>query len=715
LGVTGRLGQVDEAMSWQADASGVRRARERFLSSGWLGEDTPRTDVLDSWRRSQALGVQPDGFDVPFVREPNTDSPLTTAAAPVLQQVTDDLSAFAVSAILTSADGLVLQRVASDASILNVLDTVRLAPGYSYAEEFIGTNGIGTALQTGQATLIRGDEHYAGTLGRLACAGSPIRDPITGRVVGVVDLTCSAGQSDPLLFALAKSAGSQIQDRMSALAHESETALLAAYREHARRFPLGVLAIGGDVVVMNRHLRQALDPGDQGALLEQASELLRSRVTGSVQAVLPSGNAVMVAIVERAATRGGRTNAVFHVHLAAGSGAPRLDAVQPHRRLVAVGRDTLSMLAEQQASLRRVATLVARGVDPHDVFVAVAEELARCLDVQHSTLVRREPDGAAVLVAGHHEPERMKLRVGERFSLDSETVAASVFRTGEAARMDSHDNARGPGAAYIRELGVRSAVGAPIIVDRRLWGAAIVGSTQPEPLPPDTEARICDFADLVATAIASTETRAQLTASRARIVAAADEARRRFERDLHDGAQQRLVSLALEVRTAEASVPGELDPLRAQIAHIATGLAGVSDELREISHGLHPAILSKGLSPALSTLARRSALPVDLDVGIDMHLPQPVVVAAYYVVAEALTNVAKHAGASKVEVCVDIVGASSLRLVIRDDGDGGADAAKGSGLTGLIDRVEAHGGTLAISSPVGHGTSLSVTIPLEAA
>ncbi|MDT5182896.1 MAG: hypothetical protein QOI29_1054 [Mycobacterium sp.] len=701
-------------MSWQADASGVRRARERFLSSGWPGEGTPRTDLLDSWRRSQASGVHPDQFSAPFVREPDADSPLTVAAAPVLQQITDDLSAFAVSAILTSADGLVLQRVASDVSILNVLDTVLLAPGYSYAEQFIGTNGIGTALQTGQPTFIRGDEHYAGTLGRLACAGSPIHDPITGRVVGVVDLTCSAGQSDPLLFALAKRAGSQIQDRMSALAHESETALLAAYREQARRFPLGVLAIGGDVVLMNRHLRQVLTAGDQIALLEQASELLSSRVTGTVLAVLPSGNAVKVAIVERAATRGHSANAVFHVHLAADAAAPRLDAVEPRTRLVAAGRDMLSMLAEQQASLRRVATLVARGFDPHEVFAAVAEELARCLDVHYCTLIRYEPDGAAILVAGHHEPDGMKVPVGKRFSLDSETVAALVFRGGEAARMDSHDNARGPGAAYIRQLGVRSAVGAPIIVDRRLWGAAIVGSRQHEPLPPDTETRVADFADLVATAIASAEARAQLTVSRARIVAATDEARRRFERDLHDGAQQRLVSLALELRTAEASVPRELDPLKEQIAHIATGLAAVSEELREISHGLHPAILSKGLGPALKTLARRSAVPVELDVAIDVHVPQPVEVAAYYVVAEALTNAAKHARASKVDVCVDIEGAS-LRLMIRDDGDGGADAAKGSGLTGLIDRVEAHRGTLAIWSPVGHGTSLFVTIPLEAA
>ena len=700
-------------MSWQADASaGVRRARERFLSEGRLREDTLRTDVLDSWRRSRALGVHPDRMNLPFVQEPNADSPLTTAAAPVLDRITDDLSAQAVSLILTSSDGLVLQRLASDASIMNALDMVRLAPGYSYAEEFVGTNGIGTALETGHPTFIRGDEHYVGTLARLACAGAPIRDPISRRIVGVLDLTCWAGQSDPLQFALAKSAANQIEDRMRARAHESETALLEAYLEQARRFPLGVLAIGGDVVLMNTHLRQALDANDQLALLEHASDLLPARVTGTVLAVLPSGTAVKISAVERSVTRGGRIQAVFHVHIAADAAAQMPGVAQPRERFVAVGRDALSMLAEQQASLRRVATLVARGVDPSEVFAVVADELARCLNVAHAALVRRDSDGTAVLLAGHHEPASMKLRMGERFSLDSETVAAMVLRTGEAARMDSHDNARGAGAAYIRELGVCCAVGAPIVVDGRLWGAAIVGSTQPGPLPPDSEARVGDFADLVGTAIANAETRAQLTVSRARIVAAADDARRRFERDLHDGAQQHLVSLGLELRAAEASVPTELHPLKDQIAHIATDLGAVSQELREISHGLHPAVLSRGLAPALKTLRRRSAVPVELDISVDVQVPERVEVAAYYVVAEALTNAAKHARASKVDVRVHTEGAT-LCLLIRDDGDGGADAAKGSGLTGLIDRVEAHGGTMAISSPIGRGTSLVVKIPFE--
>jgi signal transduction histidine kinase len=698
-------------MSSAANAlAGVRRARERFLSAGRLDEDTPRPDVLDSWRRSRALGVPPDRFDLPFVRDPTADSPLTTAALPVLDRISDDLTAQAVSVILTSADGLVLHRVAPDVTIMNALDAVRLAPGYSYAEEFAGTNGIGTALETGQPTFIRGGEHYVGTLGQLACAGSPIRDPVTRKLVGVVDLTCWAGKSDPLLFALAKTAGSQIEDRLRAQAHESEIALLDAYLEQARRFPLGVLAIGGDVVLMNRHLRQTLDADDQMALLEHASDLLPSTVAETTLARLPSGNAVKITAVERAAIRGGRGNAVFHVYVAASATAHPLGTDQAPERVSETGHDALGVLAELQASLRRVATLVARGVDPSEVFSAVAGELARCLDVQHSALLRYEPDGTAILLAG--QKPGLKMRVSERLSIEGETIAARVFRTGRAARMDSHGNAPGPAAAYIRRLGVRSAVGAPIIVGSRLWGAAIVGSTRPELLPPDTEARVGDFADLVATAIANAETRSQLTASRARIVAAADDARRHLQRDLHDGAQQRLVSLALELRTAEASVPPELRPLKEQISHVVTGLADTLQDLREIARGIRPAILSQGLGPALKTLARRSAVPVELDLDFDRQVPEPAKVAAYYVVAEALTNTAKHARASKVDVRVDTEG-TNLRLLIRDDGIGGADSRKGSGLTGLIDRVEAHGGQMKISSPIGRGTSLLVTIPIE--
>jgi signal transduction histidine kinase len=231
-------------------------------------------------------------------------------------------------------------------------------------------------------------------------------------------------------------------------------------------------------------------------------------------------------------------------------------------------------------------------------------------------------------------------------------------------------------------------------------------------LPSDTEERLGDFAELVATAIANAEWRAELTASRARIVAAADDARRRLERDLHDGAQQRLVSLGLELRLAEGSVPAELQSLKEKLSGIVSGLTSATEDLQELSRGIHPAMLSEGgLGPALKTLGRRCPVPVNLDLAVKRRLPDPIEVAAYYVVAEALTNAAKYAQASEVKVCAEAKDAT-LYLSIQDDGIGGADSRKGSGLVGLKDRVEALGGHLQIASPTGSGTSLHVTIPL---
>lgn len=305
-------------MNASADvAKDLGRAREQFLTVGSLDAVNLRPGVLDSWRRSRDLHVHQDRVDLPFVREPDTDSPLAHAAIPVLRRVADDLAAQAVSVILTSADGVVLERVSSDATITRALDSVRLSRGYSYAEEFVGTNGIGTSLETGRPTYIRGAEHYMGTLGRLACAGAPIRDAITGKVVGVIDLTCWATQSDPLLLALAKSASSQIEDRMSALTTESETALLETYLRQVHRFPLGVLAIGGDVVLMNPYLRQALDAGDQIALLAHASDMLGSDAVRTALVELPSGSSAKITAVERVPIRGRGSSVVFQVRLAA--------------------------------------------------------------------------------------------------------------------------------------------------------------------------------------------------------------------------------------------------------------------------------------------------------------------------------------------------------------------------------------------------------------
>jgi signal transduction histidine kinase len=317
------------------------------------------------------------------------------------------------------------------------------------------------------------------------------------------------------------------------------------------------------------------------------------------------------------------------------------------------------------------------------------------------------------VVAAWSEGEGDQVPVGTLIQLEDESVAAMVLRTGQAARADSPEHASGSVAALVRRLGVTSTVGAPIVVEGRLWGGMSVSSKQPEPLATDTESRIADFAELVATAIANAEARTELTASRVRIVAAADETRRRIERDLHDGIQQRLVSLGLELRLAESTASAELDGARRTIARVAGELDGVTEELREISRGIHPAILSEGgLGPALRTLARRSAIPIAFGGVVDQRLPEPIEVAAYYVVSEALANATNHGNASRVDIEAT-ARESSLRLSIRDDGDGGADPARGSGLVGLRDRVEALGGTIDVESPVGVGTAVVVALPLE--
>jgi PAS domain S-box-containing protein len=390
------------------------------------------------------------------------------------------------------------------------------------------------------------------------------------------------------------------------------------------------------------------------------------------------------------------------------------DELHQAQAMAESSRDRLRQLAEQQAALRRVATLVAHGASPSEVFAAVSDELVGVLHVVNAGLLKYEPDGTGVVVAVQYEPGITQMPViGERIPLAGDDVGARVMHTGRPARIDDHANIPGTEAERIRESGIGSIVGVPIVVDGHLWGAAIVGSTDAHPLPVDTEARIADFADLLATAISNAATRAELIASRARIVAAGDDARRRLERDLHDGAQQRLVSLGLQTRLAEASVPPELDGLKNQLSRVVSGLTDVSTDLQEISRGIHPAILSKGgLGPALKTLARRCPVPVTVDLAIDRRLPDSVEVGAYYIVAEALTNTAKHARASEVEVCADSSDAN-LVLSIRDDGIGGAQMGEGSGLIGLKDRAEALGGRMTIESAAGSGTWLQFRIPLD--
>ena len=379
----------------------------------------------------------------------------------------------------------------------------------------------------------------------------------------------------------------------------------------------------------------------------------------------------------------------------------------------AQARVELRGFAEEQVALRRVATLVARGTPPEEVFAAVTAEVGQVLGVDYTAMSRYEPDGARTVVAAWARSGSPVVPVGTREILGGPNVPTLVFETGRPTRIDRYGEDAGPAAAAAVAAGVRSAVGVPIRVEGQLWGLMNVYSTHEERLPENTEARLAGFTELVATAIANAEARAALTASRARIVATADATRRHIERDLHDGAQQRLVSLVLQLRAAQATVAPDAGELAGQLDDAATGLGEAVDELREIARGIHPAALAEGgLRPALKVLARRSAVPVRLDVRVDRQLPEQVELAAYYVVSETLTNAARHAAASEVDVEVE-ADQGVLRIEVRDDGRGGATFAHGSGLVGLRDRVEALGGQLSLRSQPGAGTTVSIAVSLD--
>jgi signal transduction histidine kinase len=378
----------------------------------------------------------------------------------------------------------------------------------------------------------------------------------------------------------------------------------------------------------------------------------------------------------------------------------------------AQARMELRGFADEQAALRRVATLVARTAPPEEVFAAVAEEAGRLLGAHHAAMIRYDPDGAMVVATW--DSVGAALPVGTRWSLGGRNLSTLVFQTGRAVRIDDYFGGSGPVAEVLREVDVRAGIGVPVSVEGRLWGVMIVASAR-EPLPAGTEARLAAFTELAATAIANAEAQAALAASRARIVATADDTRRRIERDLHDGAQQRLVVLALRLRAARAAVPSGAGELLQQLESAAAEADGALTELREIARGIHPAVLAEGgLRSALKALARRSAVPVRLDDQVEGRLPEQIEIAAYYVVAESLTNAAKHAHATAAEVEV-AAGDGVLHVRVRDDGRGGADFGHGSGLVGLKDRVEALGGRLWVHSLPGAGTTLQVQLPVEQA
>ena len=377
----------------------------------------------------------------------------------------------------------------------------------------------------------------------------------------------------------------------------------------------------------------------------------------------------------------------------------------------AESREALAELADEQAALRRVATLVAQGASPHDLVEAVAEEVGRLLPVGSATMGRFEPDGSVTTVASWSATEALAFPTGRRWPTEGTNVAWMVLQTGRSARIDDFSAATDPIGVAAREAGIKSAVGSPIVVEGHLWGVMTATSNE-GPMPPDTEARLASFTELVGTAIANAESAAEIAASRTRIVAASDDARRRIVRDLHDGAQQRLVHTVITLKLAQQALAqgAEDGPLLVQeaVGHAERA----THELRELAHGILPATLTAGgLRAGVGALASRMPVPVEVAIPAD-RLPAPIEATAYFVVAEALTNVAKHAGAASAAVVARVEDAT-LQVEVRDDGVGGA-RPDGSGLQGLWDRLAALDGRLRIESPADGGTLVAATIPIPA-
>jgi signal transduction histidine kinase len=565
-------------------------------------------------------------------------------------------------------------------------------------------------------------EHFSEVVHGWTCSAAPVHDPEDGRLLGVIDLTGLMTRAHPDTLAAALAAARAVEADLRVRAQVRDAQLRVRYLER-------MASAGGKLALVSRSGRVIADHRE-GFL---RAERVDVPVGGGV-VVLPGGRSGFAEALDH------EDAYIVHGLRESRASRPRLEPIPAAvvqeeavvvREEAVVGQEEMldardeltgwrrsqlefSRLAEEQAALRRVATLVAGQATGDEIFATVAEEVARFLRAERGAVCRYEPDGTMTVTAFWTSEDRA-LPVGTRVELKGDSVAVLVQQLGRPGRIDNYAGLSGPVVELASTLGAEpgSTVGAPILVEGRVWGAILTSSTGPQVFAEDAESRLMGFAELVATAISNAVARAELNASRARIVAAADESRRRIERDLHDGAQQRLVSLALELLAAAANATAGPDELREELARGSSEVTAALDELREISHGIHPAILSEGgLGPALRALSRRCALPVELDISTSGRLAERIEVTGFYVVSEVLTNAVKHARASTVHVAVDQLH-GTLRLSIRDDGVGGADPGRGSGLIGLYDRVEAMGGTIHVDSPVGAGTAVLVSLPLD--
>ncbi|HMJ32957.1 MAG TPA: GAF domain-containing protein [Baekduia sp.] len=677
---------IDAATPPALRARELRRDWERFLSGARVSGVRP--PVADSWRRSLDAGIDPSGRRLaPATADRQEASarwemhPLA-AAAPLIREC---LGAVADASehllVVSDAAGVLLQLEGNSRVRSQAADSMNFTEGALWSENGAGTNAVGTALAADHAVQIFAGEHFVEVVQAWTCSAAPVHDPETGELLGVIDLTGLEKDVDPQSLAVVMTTARAVEGHLRYRLQERDDRLRARYQER--------ITGSGDRRALVGPTGRLIADDSRGWLHGTRLELPR----GGGELVLPDGAHAFAEPV-------GPEQAFVVRELP--------DARTPRH----APRDELRMLAAERAGLRRLAAAVAHDASPADIFTAVAEEVGLLLGAEDAAVVRFEPDRTATILAGVGRWVD-ELGVGMRVELDDSLAIAAVARTGRSARVDDHDYATAPGpvADYLRRVGSRSAVASPIVVEGRLWGA-IVAATKHEPLCADTEKRMASFTELVGTVIANAESRAELTAARGRVVAAGEAARRRIQRDLHDGAQQRLVSTVIALKLARRELGDATGPAVELVAEALAHAERAHGELRELAHGTLPAALSSGgLRAGIDALVSRIHLPVSVDVTAE-RLPVELEAAAYFIVAEALTNTVRHARASSARITA-VVGDGVLCLEVRDDGVGGARSDEGSGLVGLRDRAAAMDGELRVESPPGEGTVVVAALPLH--
>jgi signal transduction histidine kinase len=652
--------------------------------------DGVRGPVAASWRRSLDAGVDPAETRFAPVASERAEAIARWDAHPLsaaTELIRDRLATIAAQSehlvVVSDASGVLLQ-IEGDVGVRSrAADSMNFTEGALWSETGAGTNAIGTALAADHAVQIFATEHFVEVVQAWTCAAAPVHDPETGELLGVIDLTGLHKHVHPDSLLLATRAARAVEEQLRARLEERDNRLRARYEAR--------IAGGSQLSALVTPSGRLVADDARGWLGGVAFEL----PAGGGELILPSG-------VRAVAEPVGDGEALVVRELAGAATSQRPP------------RGARGVLGDEQAALRRLATAAARDDSPADVFKAVAAEIGPLLGAEHASVSRYEPDYTARVVAssGYWVEE---LDIDAPIELDDSLAITAVFRTGRSARVDNRDYTGATGAlpAFLRRTHIRSVVASPVCVDGRLWGV-LAAATKQKPLPADAEQRMANLADLVAIVIANAEHRAELTASRARLLAAADEARRRIQRDLHDGAQQRLVGTVLALKMARQELGDSTGPVVELVDEALAQAQQATGELRELAHGILPrALTAGGLSAGIESLVSRIGLHVTVDVTRE-RFPSTLEATAYFIVAEALTNAVRHARATSALIAAT-VDDGRLRLEVRDDGIGGVRVNGSSGLLGLRDRAAAVNGTLWFESPPGGGTRVTAALPIVAA